>query len=173
MNIAQRRPFAPFAAAMLLFASLAVAADDARVSVDWTDPAQFTELKHYRSYRDSRPADWLDPLAKYLRTRADRLLPPGDRLEVTFTDVQRAGSYEPWHGPRLDDVRIVRDIYPPRIELRFRLFDANGSVLREGERKLHDAAFLMRDGAHEDDPLRFEKRLLDQWLRKEFAAKAS
>lgn len=29
---------------------------------------------------------------------------------------------------------------------------------------------VLRDGAHEDDPLRFEKRLLDTWLRKEFVA---
>jgi hypothetical protein len=174
MIATDRRRIAPFTALALLFVSLAAAAtDDARVSVDWTDPAQFTELKHYRSYRDSRPADWLDPLAKYLRTRAERVLPAGERLEVTFTDVQRAGNYEPWHGPRLDDVRIVRDIYPPRIDLRFRLLDANGAVLREGERTLRDNAFLMRDGAHETDPLRFEKRLLDQWLRKEFATKAS
>ena len=166
-----RRRTAPFAAFALLFVSLAAgAADDARVRVDWTDPAQFTELKHYRSSRDFRPADWLEPLAKYLRTRAERVLPAGERLEVTFTDVQRAGNYEPWHGPRLDDVRIVRDIYPPRIDLRFRLLDASGSVLREGERTLRDSAFLMRDGAHETDSLRFEKRLLDTWLRKEFAA---
>jgi len=169
-----RRRTAPFAAFALLLVSLAaVATEDARVSVDWTDPAQFSELKHYRSFRDMRPAEWLDPLAKYLRTRAERVLPAGERLEVTFTDVQRAGNYEPWHGPRLDDVRIVRDIYPPRIELRFRLLDANGSVLREGERTLRDSAFLMRDGAHETDSLRFEKRLLDQWLRKEFGTRAS
>jgi hypothetical protein len=171
---AKRRPIAPFAALVLLFVSFAaVAAENARVTVDWTDPAQFTELKHYRSHRDFRPADWLDPLAKYLRTRAERVLPAGERLEVTFTDVQRAGNYEPWHGPRLDDVRIVRDIYPPRIDLRFRLLDANGSVLREGERTLRDSAFLMRDGAHETDSLRFEKRLLSDWLRKEFPASSA
>lgn len=168
-----RRRIVAFAATALLLLSLAaIAAEDARVSVDWTDPAQFTELKHYRSVRDFRPADWLDPLAQYLRTRAERVLPAGERLEVTFTDVQRAGSYEPWHGPRLDDVRIVRDIYPPRIDLRFRLLDGSGAVLREGERTLRDSAFLMRDGAHETDSLRFEKRLLDQWLRKEFPTKA-
>ena len=174
MTIPARRSTLPFAAFALLLASLAaVAAEGARVSVDWTDPARFTELRHYRSSRDFRPSDWLDPLAKHLRTRAERMLPAGERLEVTFTDVQRAGNYEPWRGPRLNDVRIVRDIYPPRIDLRFRLLDGNGNVLREGERTLRDSAFLMRDGAHEDDPLRFEKRLLDQWLRKEFGTRAS
>ena len=170
MITATHRRTTPLIAFALLFVSLAAgAADDARVRVDWTDPMQFTELRHHRSIRDQHPDDWLVPLARHLRTRAERVLPPGERLEVTFTDVQRAGAYEPWRGPRLDDVRIVKDIYPPRIDLRFRLLDASGTVLREGERTLRDSAFLMHDGAREDDPLRFEKRLLDDWLRKELA----
>jgi len=171
MNLPHRYA-TPLAALALLLAFAASAADGARVRVDWTDPSQFTELKYYHGTRDTRPTEWLEPLARHLRARAERILPAGEQLEVTFTDVQRAGNYEPGHGPRLDEVRIVRDIYPPRIDLRFRLLDANGTVLREGERKLRDTAFLMRDGAHDDDPLRFEKRLLDQWLRKEFAARA-
>ena len=173
MTTIARRRITRFVALALLFVPFAAsAADDARVRVDWTDPAQFTELKYSHSLRDTHPDDWLEPLARHLRARAERVLPPGERLEVTFTNVERAGNYEPWRGPRLDDVRIVRDIYPPRIDLRFRLLDANGSVLREGERNLRDSAFLMRDGAHQDDPLRFEKRLLNDWVRKEFAAKA-
>jgi hypothetical protein len=66
-------------------------------------------------------------------------------------------------------VRVVKDIYPPRIDLRFRLTDADGRTLSEGERSLRDSAFLTRDGLDSNDPLRFEKRLLDSWLRKEFA----
>ena len=54
----------------------------------------------------------------------------------TSLDIRRAGSYEPWHGPDLDDTRIIRDIYPPRITLTFRRTDADGNVLDEGERKL-------------------------------------
>lgn len=168
MTAASRRLAAPLAAFALLFVSLvASAADDARVSVDWTDPAQFTELKHYHSHRDARPADWLEPLARHLRARAERVLPLGQRLEVTFTDVQRAGQYEPWHGPRWSDVRVVKDIYPPRIDLRFKLFDANGKMIREGTRKLRDPGFLTDSISTSDsDSLRYEKALLDRWLRK-------
>lgn len=144
-----------------------------RVSVDWTDPTKFAEVRDSPSMSASRrwPTEWLDQLATHLQRRADRVLPPGDRLSVTFTDIKRAGTFEPWRGPRWDDVRIVKDLYPPRIDLHFTLTDADGHVLREGQRTLRDPAFLTRGIADPSDPLRYEKRLLSDWLKKEFGSK--
>lgn len=159
-------------AATLAVAGVAFAASkaDSRVQVDWTNPGDFSEARE--SYgtglgRES-PDEWLGDLAKHLRYRAERVLPSGDTLKVTFTDVHRAGEYEPWRGPRWDDVRIIKDIYPPRIDLTFTLTDAGGAVVKEGKRELRDPAFLQRGALNEHDPLRFEKRMLDDWLRREF-----
>lgn len=168
---------------LLLAAALAIAgpavgksSDDAdsRVQVTWTNPQDFSDAKQSpgSSIHRPTPEEWLTELAKHLRYRADRALPPGDRLEVTFTDVQRAGTYEPWRGPRWDDVRVIKDIYPPRIDLTFKLTDASGAVVKEGKRELRDPAFLQRGIANQTDPLRFEKRMLDDWLRSEFPADA-
>jgi len=80
-----------------------------------------------------------------------------------------AGDFEPWRGPRWDDVRVVKEIYPPRIQLTFRLTDAAGNVLKEGKRDLKDLAFLMKiNMSFRDDPVRHENALLDDWLRDEF-----
>jgi len=65
-------------------------------------------------------------------------------------------------------VRIVRDIYPPRIDLTFRLLAADGSTLTSGKRELRDLGFLSRTNMYSNDPLRYEKTLLDDWVRKEF-----
>ena len=161
----------------LAFASVASAApqaSDSRVQVDWTKPGDFSEAKQYPGTGLGResPDEWLTDLANHLRYRAERVLPQGDDLHVTFTNVQRAGTYEPWRGPQWDDVRIIKDIYPPRIDLTFTLTDANGGVVKEGKRELRDPAFLQRGILNESDPLRFEKRLLDDWLRNEFAGKS-
>jgi len=161
------------AAAALAFASVANAAPqpiDSRVQVDWTKPDDFSEAKQYPGTGLGRqsPDEWLNDLAKHMRYRAERVLPQGDELHVTFTNVQRAGTYEPWRGPRWDDVRIIKDIYPPRIDLTFTLTDASGAVIKEGKRELRDPAFLQRGILNETDPLRFEKRMLDDWLRSEF-----
>ena len=141
-----------------------------RVQINWTAPADFSESKE--SYGNGlgrqSPDEWLGDLAKHLRYRAERILPQDERLQVTFTNVQLAGTYEPWRGPRWDDVRIIKNIYPPRIDLKFTLTDANGAVVKEGERQLRDPAFMQRGILNETDPLRFEKRMLDDWLRAEF-----
>lgn len=140
------------------------------VSVRWEDPAQFSEIRRSHNRNESRRGNWVEQLAEHLRTRAERQLPAGQRLEVDITDVERAGDFEPWHGPQLYDTRVIRDIYPPRIDLTFKRVDANGNVIAEGERRLRDMSFLMgARSTNENDPLRFEKALIDRWLRNEFA----
>lgn len=145
---------------------------DSRVQVDWTAPEAFADVRDNPgpSVGRQRPEEWLPLLARHLRIRAGALLPPGDHLAVTFTDIKRAGSYEPWRGPQWNDVRVVKDIYPPRIDLRFSLTDASGKVLGQGERTLTDPGYLTRGTIDDDDPLRYEKRMLDDWLRREFPA---
>lgn len=139
------------------------------IEVSWTDPAQFSELRYSGNRWEARQGDWVVQLAKHLRKRAARDLPQGERLDVTITDIKRAGSYEPWRGARFNSTRIVRDIYPPRITLEFTRTGADGRVIAQGERKLTDMGFLMNiPPAGSSDLLRYEKRLIDDWLSKEF-----
>lgn len=170
----------PIRAAMLLVAFLAISAGalaneraktaDSRIEVTWTNPADFSEAGRDPDFGKGRhdPKEWLTELAKSLKRRADSVLPPGETLKVTFTDIQRAGAYEPWRGPQWNDVRVIKDIYAPEIHLTFTLRDADGKVIREGQRTLRDPAFLSRGTLSSTDPLRFEKRMLDDWVRKEF-----
>lgn len=137
------------------------------VSVTFDDPSRFDASRSGPGETDKARRAWVDALAQFLAERAAPRLPQGQRLEVHLTDVQRAGSFEPWRGPQAADVRIVRDIYPPRIDLRFKLLDADGKLLREGSRQLRDATFMMRPDLYPNDPLRYEKTLLDDWLRAE------
>lgn len=139
------------------------------VAVSWTDPAQFSDLRQSGNRWEAKRGDWVQQLAQYLRKRAVQRLPPGERLDVTITDIRRAGQYEPWRGANFGSTRIVRDIYPPRIELNFTLSGADGAVVSQGARKLTDLDFMRNASAvGSSDPLRYEKRLIDEWLAKEF-----
>ena len=95
-------------------------------------------------------------------------MPAGERLLVTITDLDRAGMVEPWHGTGFEDLRIVRDTTPPRIDLDFQLVSAQGAILKEGARRLRDPNFLRRPAFSNNEPLTFEKNLVDDWLRREF-----
>ena len=109
-------------------------------------------------------------LATHLDRKAESLLPEGQSLAVRLNDIDLAGEYEPWSGSRYDHVRIVRSMYPPSIDLTFTLRDAQGNVLREGTSKLRDPAFDLGSSPAGDDALRYEKRMIDQWLRREFTS---
>lgn len=166
-----RLALAPLLAAMLA-ASPAIHANTGTqpvVSVTYDHPEKFTEAREARAFAPWQlDDDYLKTLSDYIQKRAAKKLSNGERLHIVITDIDRAGSYEPWRGPRLSDVRIVKDIYPPRIDLRFRLVDANGTVIQQGERKLRDPAFMydqpgLSSGA---DSLSYEKNLIDRWLRR-------
>ena len=138
-----------------------------RTTVTFSAPEKFTDVGD-RFHADSEREATLAELRSYLILRAGSYLALGQKLTITVTDVDLAGDFEPWRGSQYDDVRIVRDIYPPRIDLTFRLTDADGKVVKEGKRELRDLAFMMKLSIDQNDPLRFEKNLLDDWLREEF-----
>lgn len=143
---------------------------DGPVSVTWNDPANFTEIRRSTNRFEAERGDWVQQLAKYVRTSTARQLQPGQTLDVNVVDIKRAGDYEPWHGPQARDIRIMRDLYPPRITLQYTLKGANGQVLDQGEAKLSDSGYLQNIGLQSDsDPLRYEKRLIDDWSRRELA----
>ena len=138
------------------------------VQVQWNDPQQFSEIQRSHNRWESERGNWVEDLAAHLRKSAARQLPEGQTMEVTFTDIKRAGDFEPWHGPRLSDVRMMRDIYPPRITLSFVVRDAAGQVIEEGQRKLTDMNYLQSNLlVNSQDPLRYEKRIIDDWVRRE------
>jgi hypothetical protein len=56
--------------------------------------------------------------------------------------------------PQGCDARVYRDVYPPRIDLEFRLTDGAGRVVRADKRVLRDSNYLTRSALAPSDPLR-------------------
>ena len=116
----------------------------------------------------------MQQLARYVQTSAAKPLQAGQTLDVTLVDIKRAGDYEPWHGPRGSDIRIMRDIYPPRITLQYTLKDASGRIIDEGDARLSDSGYLHNIGLKSDtDPLRYEKRLIDDWVKRQLTSRVT
>lgn len=143
---------------------------DGPVSVEWTDPAQFSDLRFSNNRWEAQQGNWVTELARHLQQRAAARLPEGQRMDVTITDIQRAGRFEPWLGVNYNHVRVMREVYPPRMKLNVRITDADGNVLSEGERRLSDMGYLQHVAPIDNDNLRFEKRMIDDWLRRELPA---
>jgi hypothetical protein len=139
-----------------------------RTEVIFFEPEKFTDVRDSTLGSERGRTDTLEVLKTYLQDRAQIYVPEGAKLSVTITDVDLAGDFEPWRRTSAQDVRIVRDIYPPRINLSFKLTDANGEVVKQGSRELRDLNFMQSISTMANDSYRYEKALLDDWLRSEF-----
>src|SRR5690606_28219143 len=123
-----------------------------RVEVTFSDPEKFTDAADgARGTAHGREAN-LEELKDYIVERASKALPEGQRLAVQITDVDLAGEVEPWRSGSAQDIRIVKDIYAPRIALDYKLTDASGAVVKEGEARLSDLSFNMKLHANRSDP---------------------
>ncbi len=165
-----------FAAGLALAAGFGATAaetakSNAKVEVLFAKPAdQYTDIRDGSMPSEKGQAANLEALKQHIEQRAAKLIPDGQKLTVTLADVDMAGEFEPWRGAGADDVRIVKDIYPPRIDLEFKLTDAAGQIVKEGKKQLRDISFMMKLSIQRDDPFRYEKELLNDWLSKEFKA---
>ncbi|HWA87658.1 MAG TPA: DUF3016 domain-containing protein [Opitutus sp.] len=143
-----------------------------RVDVVFSHPEKFTDAA-----RDQRGSDFgldqnLDDLKQFIVSRAEPMIPQGDKLTITFTDIDLAGEYEPWRTPgRGGEARIVKDIYIPRMDLSFKLTDQTGAVIKEGTRHLTNMTFMMDilPATLRSEPLAYDKELVLNWLRDDFS----
>lgn len=139
-----------------------------RVHVSYANPQNFSENRQYGSQDRFNNLDYLGPLKAYLVKHATAMLGPGQQLDITITDIKLAGGYEPWLSLEMSHVRIMRNRYPPRIDLQFKWIGSDGKVLREGSRKLRNLGYLYNGmvSPGDNDSLRYDKALLGNWLRR-------
>jgi hypothetical protein len=137
----------------------------ATATVEYVNPEKFTDAGNTQ-IQGEREGN-LGQLKAHLIERAGKLLPADQKLAVTVTNVDLAGSYDPRQRAS-SEVRTQRDAFPPRMDLSFRLEGADGTVLKEGSRKLSDPNFLQSGLRYKGEKLGYEKELIDDWLRREF-----
>jgi len=150
--------------------------DTSPVTVIFEHPEKFADLKDgMTDFENERGRERFLPfIREYLEQRAGKILPAGQKLTVTFTDIDLAGDFEPWHGAAFHDIRIVKHMYVPRMTFSYTLTDAAGQVLKQGERRLIDGGFQLRITSGADfDSLRYEKAMLYDWLRKDIQPRKS
>src|SRR5688500_3941446 len=142
------------------------------VQVSYIQPEKFTDVRdRYVATSGARDV-YLNELRRHIERRAARYLRQGENLAVSITEVDMAGSFEA--GRRhIGDKRILRDVYPPRIDLAFEWTDSGGALRKHGERKLRNLSFLTGTSLYRGDPLRYENVLVDAWLEREFGTPSS
>ncbi|NOU53184.1 DUF3016 domain-containing protein [Pseudoalteromonas sp. JBTF-M23] len=130
-------------------------------------------FKDFNDYRDVYPSNEVKGafhkrLAKQFEKHVAKLaekLPDGYKLDVTFNDIDLAGEAR----FNMDNIRVVKDIYFPRLDISYRLVDNKGQQVIEATEELKDMSFLDRIKSGREGSLYYEKRLLDQWFESQIA----
>lgn len=141
-----------------------LAADEPRATVKFESPEKFTDVKDSISGTDKGRDFYLKEISRLIEEQAQRL-PAGQKLTVVFTDIDLAGDYLP-SMPMNHDIRVMKDIYPPRMKFTYTITDASGAVVKEGKESLSDMNYLQTVGISRGDTLFYDKALLRDWLRK-------
>lgn len=136
------------------------------VTVNYHDQERFTDCRSsYGSFTDQ---GYLDTLSEHFGQVGSRYIQADQKLEITVTDIDLAGDYQPTR-PGLDQIRIVKEIFRPRIALNFKLTGADGKVVKEGDRVLSDSYFMSTVSTIDrNEPLFYDKEMISNWLRDEF-----
>jgi len=136
------------------------------ITVKFDQPDNFTDVREH--FGSGTSEVYLDMLREHVQQTAATRLQAGQKLTVTFKDIDLAGDHIPGRIGR-DDIRIVKDIYIPRMELSFQLTDAAGAVVAEGDRQLSNMNFMNEiQLTNRNDPLNYDKNLLTDWMKSEF-----
>jgi len=146
----------------VLALGLAGPAAMAAAEVRFIQPERFSDAGESGRDRDQH----LQQIAEHLQRQAEKFA-PGKQLSFEVTDVDLAGEIEPV-GRRMERLRVLRGVTSPRIEFRYLIREPNQPD-RQGEVQLRDLAYQLRSSRYWDsDPMRYEKRMLDDWFQAQF-----
>ena len=151
--------------AMLTFNLLPNVLYAATSEVTWTD---------YENYRDIHPGSegrkhfrerMFESFDKHFAKLA-KVLPEGHVLKINVTDLDLAGDT---HSGGINQLRVIKDIYFPRINFSYELVNTDGSIITSGEIVLKDMNFMMGSNSkYRNQSLSYEKVMLDDWFAKSF-----
>lgn len=165
------KPLHALPTALLAAATSLFAADPApsRIEVVFANPETYTDVRESLHSPENSRYYYLDLIRAHLERVAPKYVAAGQHLTLTFANIDMAGEFEARRGRRANaQVRLIRDIYPPRMKFSHRLTDANGAVLSAGESDIIDVGFRMRGKTRvRHDEVFYEKGLLDDWLKNE------
>lgn len=147
---------------LLFIALMGVVASTAHagVTVKFIEPENFVDLPFSPNARASALAEIQKHFEKYGAQMA-----ASQNLAIEVLDIDLAGTEEPnfRHGR---EVRVLRGAADwPSMRLRYTL-ETEGRVVKSGESRMSSMNYLHQHNRYfSNEPLRYEKQMIDGWLR--------
>jgi len=154
-------------AILLMCGTLTVAAHAATVNIQWQHPDKYTDVQAGEGSQQAFQKRVFSQLDKHFAKLAKKL-PADQQLNIKVTNLDLAGDVNFGNAQR---IRIVRDIFIPRMVLSYQLLDSSGKTLKKQQVKLQDLSFMNNISLkYQNDSLGYEKNMIDNWFKKTFLA---
>jgi DUF3016 family protein len=143
--------------------ALAAAPAFAAVTVEYGNPDRFTDAGD----RNTDPVKVMKLLADRLKALGDKELPAGTDVKITVHDLDRAGRTR-MNLPT--EMRVLSGKADPPCMMLSYAVTVNGQPGESRKERVCDTDYLrpLGVGYTENDPLVYEKRMLDEWFRARF-----
>lgn len=133
--------------------------------VTWSNSDKYRDIDPGQGHRAKFKKNVFSHLEKHFNKLAADL-PEGQVLKIDVFDVDLAGDV---NIGGIHRIRIVKDLYFPRIKFRYQVIDASGDQVIHGQENLKDMNFLSQSSLkYSNDFLGYEKKMLDNWFKDTF-----
>ncbi|GGQ32478.1 DUF3016 domain-containing protein [Shewanella litoralis] len=135
------------------------------VKIEWQNPKEFRDIKTSTELQSRFEKRLFETLTKNINKQAEKSLKPGQTLHMQVTNLDLAGDMRPTFGATPGDLRIVKDLYPPRATFSFTVNEGD-KVIISGDEKITDMSFMYNSHRFNDRPFQYETTLFTDWLQK-------
>ena len=150
---------------IVVIAATATITQAAQVEVKWTNPDKYADIDAGQGHRQHFKDRTFKAFEEHFAKMAERL-PEQQKLIFDITNLDLAGDVN-FGG--MKRIRIIKDIFFPRIEFNYQLLNADDTVVKSAEVSLKEMGFLMHSRLrYRNQTLGYEKAMFDDWFRKTF-----
>lgn len=166
-NIAISTSTAIFALCQFGYA-LTIDPDASNVQIEFVDSNTFADIQYGKIDSEKGRAIVLGEIRKTFVKETSKHLPIGYKMTVTVNDIDLAGDREPY-PPSFGDFRLLKAVYPPRIDFDYAIYDANEQLVASGNSILSDLAYQnnIRMSFELDEIAPWIKDLVRTWAKRD------
>lgn len=169
-----RNTIAVLIAAALSFQAMATTGvtTQSQIKVSWQTPEKFTDIRPSSESKKRYQQKVLTAFDNMWSKFAEDL-PTGYQLSIVMTDVDLAGDVNPMYRANHSDIRVIKDIYIPRVKLDYVLTGPQQQEIARGtDVKIQDMGFMNSSTIGSiNREFHYEHEMLKKWFKKEILSK--
>jgi hypothetical protein len=158
---------------VLLFAGQAAAETAAtQVKVSWQNPDKYTDIRPSSGTKKAYQQRVINAFDKIWAGFAEKL-PAGHTLQINVKDLDLAGDVNPMYRIDHNDIRVIKEIYFPRMTFDYQLSDATGKIVAaEQDVKIKDMNFMSSSNIGiGNTEFVYERQMIKSWLQRDLLPK--